>query len=236
MTALRPPEFFPTPEVAALLLAADRVILADTLPFSRQAAHNRARIREASGAQWLSVPREHTGWKVPLAELQITGTDWARKHMQALRTAYGMAPYAEHVLPEVEAMLTRSWPSLGALSVETTRWTHRWLGATSDLVVASQAPEAPNALGALWRASGAIDPNADVLLALPSSAERDRQRLGVPTHVLTLDERPYRQTFDGWVPGCSSLDMILNHGPDAARLLRERTTVEPLAPEALRRS
>jgi len=227
MTAVRPPEFFPTPEVAAMLLAADRVVLADTLPFSRQAAHNRARIRSASGAQWLSVPRVHTGAKQPLAALEIAGAEWARKHMNALRTAYGMAPFAEHVFPEVEALLARDWPSLGALAVATTRWTHRWLGARCEVVVASQTPEAPASLSGLWQASGEAP-----LLALKSSASRDRQKLGVETHVLTLEPLPYRQTFEGWVPGCSSLDLILNHGPDAARLLRERTTVAPLAPEA----
>ncbi|OZC02371.1 WbqC family protein [Rubricoccus marinus] len=227
MTAVRPPEFFPTPEVAALLLHAERVVLADTLPFSRQAAYNRAQIREAAGAQRLSIPRVHTGKRQPLASLEIAGTAWARKHVHALRTAYGMAPFAEHVLPEVEALLTGRWPSLGALTVATTRWTHRWLGATSQLVVASETPEAPASLADIWTASG-----EGALLALPSSAARDRQRLGVETHVLRYEHRPYRQTFEGWVPECSSLDLILNHGPDAARLVRERTTIRPLALEA----
>ena len=70
------------------------------------------------------------------------------------------------------------------------------------------------------------------LLALPSSASRDRQRLGVETRVLTYTALPYRQAFEGFVPGCSTLDLILNHGPDAARVLRESTSVAPLAPEA----
>ena len=224
MTALRPPELFPRPEVAALMLAADRVILADTLPFSRQAAHNRARVRASGGAQWLSVPRVHLGRPTPLAALPVAAGDWARKARHALRSAYGMAPYADHVLPEVDAILSRAWPSVGALAVETCRWTHRWLGAPSALVVASELPGAPASPEAIWEAAGTAP-----LLALEESAARDRQRLGATTRVLHLDLAPYRQAFSGWVPGCSSLDLVLNHGPRAADLLREATSVRPLA-------
>ena len=209
------------------MLAADRVILADTLPFSRQAAHNRARIRGGAAAQWLSVPRQHRGRPTPLAELGIVDDGWARRAMHALQTAYGMAPYAEHALPEIEAILSRRWLSLGALTVETCRWTHRWLGASSELVVASALAGRPSTPEAIWAGAGEAP-----LLALPESAARDRQRLGAPTRVLRLDLAPYRQAFEGFVPGCSSLDLILNHGPRAADLLRAATAVEPLAPEA----
>ena len=224
MTALRPPEFFPTPEVAALLLAAERVVLADTLPFSRQSAHNRARVWASGGAQWLSVPRRHSGRQRPLAEVEIVRDGWRRKHVHALRTAYGMAPFAEHVLPEVEALLAQPWPSLGALAVATTRWTGRWLGAGANVVVGSALPGAPDTLEGLWREAGEAP-----LLALEASAARDRQRLGVPTRVLALEGLAYRQTFAPFVPGCSSLDLLFNHGPGAAQILREATRIRPLA-------
>lgn len=220
MTALRPPEFFPRQEVAALMLAADRFILADTLPFSRQAAHNRARIRSSDGPQWLSVPREHTGRPVALDRLGIVDDGWTRRHLHALQTAYGMAPFALHVLPEIEALYARDWPSLGALSVATCEWTHRWLGATCEIVVASSLPGRPDTLEAIWEAAG-----SNPLLALDESAERDSARLGTAVEVLTYAEAPHRQAFDGFVSGCSSLDVILNHGPRAADVIRTRRAV-----------
>ena len=71
MTAIRPPEFAPRLDYVALLLAAERLVLADTFPFSRQGGHNRARIRTAQGAQWLTVPRRHAGLGQPLAEVEV---------------------------------------------------------------------------------------------------------------------------------------------------------------------
>src|SRR5690606_16828207 len=96
MTAVRPPEFFPRLAYAALLLAADRFVVADTFPFSRQAWHNRTRIRtpEAPGWQWLTVPRRHAGKGAALRAVPLDGTEpWARTHARALRYNYGMAPF-----------------------------------------------------------------------------------------------------------------------------------------------
>ncbi|MEM6327623.1 MAG: WbqC family protein [Bacteroidota bacterium] len=220
MTAVRPPEFFPRQEVAALMLTADRLVLADTLPFSRQAAHNRARIRTHAGRQWLTVPREHAGRPVPLDCLGIVPDGWPSRHLHALQTSYGMAPFAEHVLPEVDALLSREWPSLGALTVATCEWAHRWLGAACDLVVASRLPGRPDSLETLWDATG-----APPLLALEESAARDASRLGTEADVLTYAETERRQAFDGFVPGCSSLDVILTHGPRAADVIRAGASV-----------
>lgn len=220
MTAVRPPEFFPRQEVAALMVTADRLVLADTLPFSRQAAHNRARIRTVSGGQWMSVPRQHAGRPVPLDRLQIVDDGWARRHLHALQTSYGMAPYVDHVLPEIEALLVRDWPSLGALSVATCEWTHRWLGVTCDLLVASSLPGRPDSLDAIWD-----EASASPLLALEESASRDAERLGVETRVLRYEEAPRRQAFEDFVAGCSSLDVILNYGPRAAEIIRGAASI-----------
>lgn len=227
MTAIRPPEYFPRQRLAALFLAADRVVLADTLPFSRQATHNRARIRTASGAGWLSVPRRHGLGPTPLAEMPVHEDGWRRKHLHALQAAYGMAPYGDHVIAEIGDLLVEPSTSLGNLAVATCRWVHRWIGATSELIVASELEGSPDSLSSIWRASGEV-----ALLALPESADRDRQRLGVETHVLTYSDPEYRQAFDGWEAQCSVLDLIAMQGPRAAGTLRSGTTIRPLAPEA----
>ncbi|MEM1056375.1 MAG: WbqC family protein [Bacteroidota bacterium] len=224
MTAVRPPEYFPRQEVAALFLAADRFVLADTLPFSRQAAHNRARIRTSSGRQWLTVPREHAGRPISLDRLGIIADGWQKRHIHALKTAYGMAPFVDHVLPEIEALLARDWPTLGALTVATCQWTHRWLGAGSELVLASSLPGRPNTLGTIWEAAG-----TDCLLALEESAARDSARLGTEAGVLRYSEAERRQAFEGFVPGCSSLDVILNHGPRAADVILTGATSQGTA-------
>jgi hypothetical protein len=41
--------------------------------------------------------------------------------------------------------------------------------------------------------------------------------------VLDFVERPRRQNFPGFEPGLSVLDLLMNYGPDAARLLTAET-------------
>lgn len=228
MLAVRPPEYFPTLEVAALLAVAERTVLADTFAFSRQAAHNRARIVTAQGALWLSVPRQHAPVGTPLPEVRLVADGWARRHGHALRTAYGMSPYYEHYAPEVAALLAAPYASLAELAVATSRWTARALGAPEPLV-ASDLPGAPASLLNVWHAAGGGD-----LVALGASAARDAARLsGVAVSVLALDPAArYRQTFPGWTPGASSLDLLMNLGPEAAAWLHAHARLAPLLASA----
>ena len=224
MTAVRPPEYFPRLPYAALLLRAERFVLADTFPFSRQGAHNRARVRAAAGPQWLTIPRRHAGRPTALCETGVVADGWARRHLHALRAAYGQAPFYEHVAPELAALLGREYASLADLACATVAWTATWLQAPAETVRASALPGAPDALAGAFAEAG-----GDALLTLPESAARDRHGLpGVPARVLAFGEAERRQAFPGFVPGLSVLDLVFNYGPASADVLRAGSAVGPL--------
>ncbi len=210
--AVRPPDYFPPAAHAALLASASRVVLADTFAFSRQSTHNRALIGTSQGPLWLSVPRVHAPVGTPLGRVAVVDDGWPRTHVRALRTAYGMAPFAEHLLPEVEALLQGPHASLGALAAATTAWALRRLGATTDVALASALPGAPAALAGVWEAAG-----GGPLLSLTP----DRDAASVPdVRPFAYAEPPRWQVWgDALTPGLSVLDVLLTHGPDARRAL-----------------
>ena len=215
MTAVRPPELAPRLPYAALLLAADRVVLADTFPYSRQSGQGRMRIATVQGPQWLSVPRHHAGLGVPLDQVEIAGDDWRTQHRRALRMAHGRAPFYEHVAPEWDDVLDTTGP-LADLSVASVHWAARWLKADAEIVRASQLPGAPARLDAVL---DRVEP--DALLTLPESADRDAQVMaerGGPTFVLHLDG-----DLD---PALSVMDLVMTHGLGAADVLRAAMRVE----------
>ncbi|WP_412062603.1 WbqC family protein [Rubrivirga sp. IMCC45206] len=213
MIAVRPPEFAPRLEYAALLLTADWVVLADTFAFSRQGGHNRTRIGTGQGPQWLTVPRRHGGVGVPMTEVPVVDDGWRRQHRAALRAAYGRAAFYEHVAPEWAAVL-ETQGSLADLAVASVRFAARWLRADAEIVRASALPGAPDTLAAvLAHADG------ETLLTLPESAGRDAEAAGAVA-VLRFTERPRRQSHDGWTPGLGVLDLLMAHGPAAADVLR----------------
>lgn len=222
MTAVRPPDYFPRLPYAALLLHADRFVLADTFPFSRQGGHNRARVRTSQGAQWVTVPRRHAGRPLALRDVALAAEDWPRRHLAALRSAYGMAPFYEHVAPGLARLLARPYGSLADLACATVEWTAEWLRAPIDVVRASALPGRPDRLADALRLSG-----GGPLLTLPESAETDRAQVEGPVRVLSFREGERRQAFSGFVAGLSVLDLVFNYGPASADVLREGAEVGP---------
>ena len=221
MTAVRAPEYLPRLPFAALLLAADRVLLGDTFRFSRQSAQNRARIRTSQGAQWLSVPRVHAGTPLALLDLAVVDDGWRVQHARAVRVAYGMAPFYEHYAPSLAALWAEPAASLADLTVASVRWVARQLGARCAIERASDLPGAPASLDAVWRACDGP------LLTLSEALARDRQ-LGAGLVELAFEEPARRQAFPGFVPGLSVLDLLMNHGPASAEVLRAATTLRPV--------
>ena len=222
MTAIRPPEYLPRLSYAALLLAADRVVLADTFQFSRQGHQNRARIRTSQGAMWLSVPRTHAGRPLQIREMPVPDDGWRVRHARGLKAAYRMAPFYEHYISSLAALWAEPAPSLGDLTVRSVRWVARQLEAECEIRVASDVPGAPAALAEVGAATGTTS-----LLTLPESADRDRQ-LDAEVRVLELTETERRQAFPGFEPGLSVLDLMMNYGPESAEMLRDATTIRQL--------
>jgi hypothetical protein len=219
--AVRPPEYFPRLAYCALFFRTDRFVVADTFPYSRQSFQNRARIRTPShggkGWQWMTIPVRSGTRDGPVAEAVPAPERWAGQHQRALATNYSTAPYFDHYAPELFDFLSRSWPTLGALTAATVRWTHRALRAPSDLVLASSLPGETDDLPRVLQSTG-----ADSLVTLPESADSDRasvEAVGIAVEVLRYTERPRRQNFPGFEPGLSALDLLMNYGPEAAGTL-----------------
>ncbi|GAB5534582.1 MAG: hypothetical protein Rubg2KO_08310 [Rubricoccaceae bacterium] len=222
MTAIRPPEYLPRLPYAALLLAADRVVLADTFQFSRQKHQNRARIRTSQGAMWLSVPRTHAGRPLQIRHMPVPDNGWRVRHARGLESAYRMAPFYDHYLASLLDLWAAPASSLSDLTVRSVQWLSRQLEASCEVRLASELPGAPVGLAEVWATVG---PGS--LLTLPESAERDRQ-LDAQVHVLELKETERRQAFSGFESGLSALDLLMNYGPASAGMLRGMTTIRQL--------
>ena len=229
MTAIRPPEYLPRLPYAALLLAADRIVLADTFQFSRQRHQNRARIRTSQGTMWLSVPRTHAGRPLQIREMPVPDDGWRVRHARGLEASYRMAPYYEHYMPSLAELWAQPASSMADLTVRSVQWIARQLEASCEIVRASEGPGAPVALVDVWAAFG-----GGPLLTLPEAADRDRQLVGADPRfnaeivVLELTEPERRQAFPGFEPGLSTLDLLMNYGPASAEMLRNMTAIRQI--------
>jgi hypothetical protein len=222
-----PPEYFPAPSVLAAALCADRVVLADTYQYVRQSRQNRAAVRSPDGMQWLTIPLEGGQHGVPIDRCRIAERDdWRSRHLKAIRFNYGRSPFYEHFVPDLERLIApkrRAEEGGGWLSdvtCATAELLLHWLDVASPVVRASALAGRPATLAAI---RSAFPDHQPVVTGdrVPSDDPRD-------VRVVRLDPLSYRQAFDGYQPGLSGLDLLLNLGPDARRLLHHHLTIDPI--------
>lgn len=219
IAAVRPPEYFPRLPYAALLLVAERFVIGDTFPYSRQSAHNRCRIRTPDGSRWLTVPVVRCVAGTPVERVRIApDRRWRATHRKTITHHYSSAPFYSHYCDEVTALVEAPAETLAELALASVRWAAAALGAAAEVVAASSLGHQPSSTEAVLRIVAPAE-----LLTLPESAASDVRaaaRAGALARVVHFLEAPRRQNFPGFVPGCSVLDLLMNHGPDAAAYLR----------------
>lgn len=218
MLAIRPPEYFPRLEYAALLVAAERFVLADTFQYSRQSFQNRTRLRNPEGWQWVSVPLKGGQHGRPIHAVRIRPVPgWQKQHWKAFHFNYRRAPFFEFYEEALRPFFERPWTHLGALTCATVECLHRLLGLSTPLMRASALPEAPATLPALVEAGGGAP-----LVTLPETAPHDAAEVA-DVRVLRFDHPEYYQVFNGFEPGMSAFDLLFNYGPEARGMLERAT-------------
>lgn len=215
--SVRPPEYWPTLASAALMQAADIIILADTFQYSRQSFQNRMRVRNPDGWQWVSVPLKggQHGRSQYLTRIRpVPG--WRKRHWKAIRFNYSQAPYFDHYQDSIKSLYRQDWTHLGGLNVATTRLVYQWMNGSGTMLAATEldgCPDSVEAIMAYW-------PEAELLA--PAGIPEP-----IPARRLYFSTPDYRQAFAGFVSGMTVLDLIFNYGPESVGLLRAGTRILP---------
>lgn len=85
-----------------LLAHADTVVFLDSVQSTKNDWRNRNLIKTQSGKTWLTLPIKHSS-TLRIREVEIAMRGWHRKHYRTLSQAYARAPFADSMLPRIEA-------------------------------------------------------------------------------------------------------------------------------------
>jgi hypothetical protein len=216
MTTIRPPEYFPRLSYMASVQAAERFILADTFQYSRQLFQNRSKLRTPQGWQWISIPLINGQHGASIQQVQIEWREpWARKHWRSFVYNYSTAPYFDYYAHHFEPLFEQRWNNLGELTCASVEVLHRLLNMESNMIRASSLPEAPSSWQEVLAAVGSHE------ISLPRETTQPDGPPLPGQDVFNYAEPPYRQNFDGFVPGMSAVDLLFNYGPEASLVLRQ---------------
>jgi len=220
IVAIHQPQYLPWLGFFDKMMKADVFCYLDTVQFEKNEWQNRNRIKTTQGRQWLTVP---VGYRFPqtIAEVAVVPGSWGRRHLQALHTNYGRAPFFERYIPPFEEALRREWASLRELNLHMLALLREALGIATPTVCAAQIPcatEPTERLIDICRALGADTYLAGAGAAAYMDAARF-ERCGL--RVLTQDfQHPvYRQRFDGFLSHMSVVDLLFNCGPESAGII-----------------
>ncbi len=209
----------------ALVDAAERVVLGDTMQYSRQSYQNRSRARTPQGWQWLSIPLAGNQHGRAILDVAVHGKHrWARKHWRALHYNYRTTPFFDFYEPELVPLFDRAWERLGDLTCTSVVVLARLYGIDTPILRASEMDRTPESVEAILEASG-----GGRFLSAADTADVDGTLADV-RGVLALEPFNYRQNFEGFEPGMSALDLLFNYGPDALPILRRRSLLHRMRP------
>lgn len=235
-TAVMQPSYLPWAGLFDQIDQADTFVLLNTVAYDREGWRNRNRVKGPSGQPiWLTVPAlgvKGTRTPPPLSEVRIATTQpWERKHLQALRTCYGKAPYFDDYFPDLEAALLPDppWELLADMTGTLTWVLMDMLKIETELVLAS---------GLTAQGVGVGLRSTERLVAIC-------QHLGATNYYCAaasrnyLDEGLFRaaeirvsyqddcwvhpvhtQRFGEFVSHLSVVDLLFNCGPDSLSVIR----------------
>ena len=224
IVAIHQPQYIPWIGYFHKLDQADIFVLLDNVQFKKNEWQNRNRIKTSTGWQWLTVP---VNYRFPqmISEVRINNrVSWRHKHLQAVQTNYGKAPFFKDYFPVFQEIWSQEWELLSPLNIHIIKRVVELLGIDTKLYIASQlenqfSSEPNRRLVEICEYFG-----AEVYL----SGQGGRgyldvelfRREGIEVHFQEFNPLIYRQLYGEFQPNLSIIDLLFNFGNEAINLIR----------------
>jgi hypothetical protein len=208
------------------MIRSDVFVYYDDVQFDKHGWRNRNKIKSITGPIWLTVPVINSGRHgQKINEVEIyNGTNWARKHITAIRNSYAKAPYVNFYLPQLEDLLMQKWESLLELNLATLHLLSKWIGIHRQIELSSSLEIGGNKSSKLVNICKHF--NADRYLSGDAaqnyldisffSAE------GVKVEWQSFRHPIYNQLHGNFIPFLSIIDLVMNVGQETLEILTER--------------
>jgi hypothetical protein len=206
--------YLPPENFFVLAASADIFVIAEDIQFSTNGNANRARIKTATGAQWLTIPVLSKGrGRQQLNEVEIDSTrPWQRQHWRMIELNYHNAPYFGELADELAVLYQRPYRNLVDATWEFLLFIWKVLDwrklpqRTSELGITATSEKRVVELVRIM--------NTEIYLAQERyrAVLRPERLAGVQPLFVSWDSPPYHQQFDSFIGGLSILDLLFNEG------------------------
>ena len=213
-------------------MSADIFVYLDTVQFSKNGLQNRNQVLTSQGAAWLTVPVKHEFGKT-IREIEIADLKATTKHWKTLQANYSQTLGFKRWQEELHDLLHSGTKSLAELAIASTEWMLEKLNVQTKRMRASEIDgvegQASKLVASICKALGATTylTGRGALVYLEQS---DFDAINCEVNVQQFDILMYRQQWKevGFVPGLSTLDLLLNLPDEAAEMIASTGSWEPL--------
>jgi hypothetical protein len=203
---------------------ADYFVIYDDVQFDKNGWRNRNRVKSATGPLWLTVPVLLKGLNKPtINQVKINNqVKWANKHIRSLQQLYAKAPYRDRYLPDLETLLNQEWQEIIDLDMALAAYLATCLEIDTPVIRASTL----NIEGGQSERLLKICQHFQVDHYLSGNSAQDYldaalfKENGVEVVWQDYECPQYPQLFPPFVSHLSTIDFLMNCGPDGAALLR----------------
>jgi len=210
----------------------NKIALSDAFMFvghcqlSNKSWHTRNRIRLGDRELMLSVPvKKQFGQSIN--ETEILEDGWQKKHIGSIRQAYGKRPFFRDYFPQIEALISAKWPSLGEMNMALIKAMLEWFDIRTPILDSRDYKIVGNKTDMLifmCHAAGASQYLSNEG-ARDYVDEAEMAREGI-LHSWQIFAHPVYNQGGAFMENMSAIDLLFNMGPESAELIRNCGRIE----------
>jgi hypothetical protein len=224
LVGIHQPHYLPWARYFEKIAHSDVFIVLDNIQFNKNGWQNRNRIKTSSGSCVLTVPvLQHKNQNLNDATIDSNQL-WRKKHACSILQSYSKSPHFSTHAPFIESFYSCDWRTLNEANQSMLQYHIEQLGIQSKIVYASDLNVPGEATERLVNLIRAVGGTAYYSGAYALDAYLDKRLLddaGIELKLQTWRPPVYNQLHGEFIPDLSTLDMMMNCGPDTLRLILE---------------
>jgi len=235
IVAAHQPQYIPWLGYFDKIARCDCFVFLDCVQYKPREFQNRNKIRTKAGPIWLSVPVVCKGrGRQGISDVIIDNNfPWRRRHLNALKTAYGRADYFDNYINFFNEVYTKDWVKLIDLNVEIINYILMCLGISKPIYFESILKTKSQHTDRIIEICEKL--KADTYLSGMGGKdylEEDKfSKRGIKLIYQEFKHPTYKQQFmsdeNDFIPFMSILDLLFNEGPNSKQILKLHNIQSP---------
>jgi hypothetical protein len=214
IVTIHQPEHMPWAGFFHKMAMADLYVLLDHVQYRKGYFQNRNRLVDSKGEVfWCTVPLKAGSHGERICEKKVGDGNWEKKYLNKITESYRKCAYFDRYFDDFAAILNKNHHKLSDLNFDLICWFRTQLDINVEMILSSSlvTHEAKSDLNL----DICSQLNASAYIAGPSGKDyldlSTFKKRGIEVHFHQFSPPTYNAKH--FIPGLSTLDLLMNHGP-----------------------